>query len=240
MADDSKKPPVQSGISPKGVAVWPNFRKPDYKFNADGVYKTGLKVSAEDSEALRTKVEKLTQAHMVLTKKTLQDLTVNGKDGKAKKAAKDALEKLTFCYPWAESVDEDGNETGDFELAFKSNAKITVKGEIRDKKITVFDCSKPAKEIQGEVWGGSVIKVAFDFVPYHMASTGAVGISFRMNSVQVVQLKGPGQGGSGAAPDFGDEEDGYQSDAADGSEFQEGNSSGDEPSDSGEEENRQF
>lgn len=45
--------------TPKGRAVYPWLNKPDTKFNADGVYKTGIAVSADEAKALVSKLDQI-------------------------------------------------------------------------------------------------------------------------------------------------------------------------------------
>jgi hypothetical protein len=39
--------------SPKGTAVYPSLTKPDTRYNAEGVYKTGLELKGKDAEGLK-------------------------------------------------------------------------------------------------------------------------------------------------------------------------------------------
>ena len=107
--------------------------------------------------------------------------------------------------PWSPVYDDDGNETGEVEFKFKTKASFVSKeGKTITKTINVVDAKKqPLTDVQ--IWGGSVIKVAFQAVPYDVAAVG-VGLSLRMSAVQVLELS-EGSGG-GAASAF-DEEDGY-------------------------------
>jgi hypothetical protein len=59
------------------------------------------------------------------------------------------------------------------------------------------------------IGNGSIVNVAFEPIPYVMASTKQVGVSLRMKGVQVVDLVEYGNSGNSMF----DEEDGYVSEA---------------------------
>ena len=58
------------------------------------------------------------------------------------------------------------------------------------------------------VGNGSIVKVAYEPIPYMMASTKQVGVSLRLKGVQILELVEYGNGAS-----MFDEEDGYVSEA---------------------------
>ena len=61
------------------------------------------------------------------------------------------------------------------------------------------------------VGNGSTIKVAFEPVPYTMASTKQVSLSLRMKAVQIIDLQEfEGSGASAKTYGFGEEENGYE------------------------------
>ena len=91
MADKYK-----SVVTPRGVAMYPWLNKPDTKFDADGVYKMSLRVSAEDAGKLQDTITK----------------TFTDEFG-AKKLAK-------ANFPFKPALDDDGNETGEVVFSFKS------------------------------------------------------------------------------------------------------------------------
>ena len=94
------------------------------------------------------------------------------------------------------------DETGQICVKFNMKALIRKKnGEEFEQKPGIVDAKK--KPIKANVGGGSVIKVAFEPVPYYNAAAGS-GVSLRLKAVQVLDLVEYGGG------DYGfDEEEGY-------------------------------
>lgn len=189
MAD--KKQKLKQFITPKGVAVYPWLTKPDTKFNADGEYRVRLRVDGEAAqeliEALEAEAEGSYQAAL--------------KENKGKKLKRADL-------PFKEVVDDEGNETGEFEFNFKMKAKLTTKaGDVIEQKPKLFDAK--GKETKASPYGGSVIKVAFQAVPFYTSLIGA-GISLRLRAVQIIELV-ESSGGNASSYGF-DEEDGYEAD----------------------------
>lgn len=49
-------------VSPKGVASWPKFNKPDTRFDAEGVYKVGLVVPPKEAKAFQDQIQEVFEA----------------------------------------------------------------------------------------------------------------------------------------------------------------------------------
>jgi hypothetical protein len=150
------------------------------------------------------------------------------------------LESMRVLVPYKESVDDEGDPTGDYEFNFKSAASFTDSktGKVIPRTLKIFDAKK--KEITGNVaiFGGSIIKVAYMVSPYYIAAQDAVGVKLLMNAVQVIELNSGAAGGTADSYGF-DEEDGYTGEES--TEEESSNSTGtDELSDSDEEENDDF
>lgn len=215
MATD-KKPQFITAFTPKGIATdWPTLIVPDTKYKAEGEYKTGLILSEEDSQTIRDKIDELTADKMAQVKEQLEDQAKNGKDGKAKAQAKEGLKKLRTYVPYKPAVDDEGDETGDFNFKFSSAAKVKNKqGKLVDKTIPIFDAGNGAKpkQIKPEgIWYGSVLKLNFTYVPFHNMATGDVGVKLRLEAVQVIELRAGGSGGRD--PGF-ESEEGYEGEEA--------------------------
>lgn len=217
MAKNNDRPSFNI-ITPKGTAIYPKLDKPDTKFDADGVYETRLKfdpaatdgmigrASATWAEIVE-KAEAVRDEFLATTKKALA-----AGDGKQKLKAK-SITVLEFGAD--PDVDDDGNETGLVVIKAKMKASGVSKkdGKPWSRKPTLFDSKgKPMPEGSKPVWGGSVLKVAAEVTPYYNAKDNVVGITLRLNAVQVIDLVS-GQGRDASAYGFG-EEDGYEAEEA--------------------------
>lgn len=208
MAD--KKPKLYSGITPRGIANYPRLNTPDTKFNANGVYSTKLKIAGEDATPLMEAIEAQAAAALVAAREDLEAKLAEAKPADKPKVKK-ALDKLDAGpLPFAPVYDEDGNETGDVEFSFKTNATYKDKktGDIVEKTVSMFDSK--GKKLEGKkkpnVWGGSTLKIDFTASPYYNAATGSAGVSLRINAVQIIELVSSGSGGGR----FGVEDGGYE------------------------------
>ena len=180
----------QTIVSPAGTAVYPWITKADTKFNPGGDYRTGLRMPIEVAQPLIDKLEAIRQEALAESKKT------------KKKPPKEGN------LPWSPVYDDEGNETGEIEFKFKTKASITTKeGKTINKVIKCVDAKKQPLDESISIYGGSVLKVAFQPIAYDVAAVG-VGLSLRMVAVQVLELVEGGGGGN-----FFDEEDGYSAKA---------------------------
>ena len=104
----------------------------------------------------------------------------------------------------------DENEDGTITLKMKAKARITTReGQTVDTKIPLFDAKNTP--IFDKIGGGSTIRVNFQPIPYYMASTKMMGISYRIKAVQVIDLQLFSGGGDASKYGFA-EEDGYTAD----------------------------
>lgn len=180
--------------TPAGIAVWPHLNKPDTKFNPDGDYRTGLRLTAEDAAPVLAKIQAIMDEGYATACK-------EKKNPKLKKAD----------LPIKEEMDDDGNPTGNVVLNFKLKSKIKAKdGTIIEKKPGIFDAKGKVIAIdKTPIWGGSRIKVAFEAFAFYVPALGA-GVSLRLKGVQVLELVSGGQ--TAEAMGFG-KEDGYEAQA---------------------------
>jgi len=199
---------LEKFVTPKGVAVYPRLSEPDTKYKPNGEFSCKVRLSAEDSEALTLKIQGIADEFFKETVKRLASDTNPSSKGKsiaASKAVKRASLPIKAC------VDDDGNETGEYEFNIKMNHKIVTRASNETIMLypKLFDASKPPKKIAygTPIYGGSIVKVAGEFNPFYTQQVG-VGVQLRMNAVQVIELV---QGGSstGDSFGFGGEEGGY-------------------------------
>ncbi len=178
MADEKK-----IYLTPKGTLGFADLDKP-YQFVKDGVpqgkpmYKAQIILEAEDAQAV-------IDLFQPIVDEEYKNAFENAKPADKKKITKKSILEPEF--------DDQGNETGRYILSAKTQYKPLVVDSKKNKM--------PAKGI----WGGSTVKLAYKIKPYFMASAKDVGIAFRLQGVQVIDLV---SGGDGAVNVFG-EEDGF-------------------------------
>ena len=125
-------------VSPKGVAVYPRLNKPDTKFDADGVYKTGLRVDPNDPQA-------------AAFLKKMEDF--GAANGKTK-------------MPFKDEAGDDGAPTGMVIVNYKVAAKWPDRdGEVGEsRKPALVDAGK--NSITANVGGGSVLRISGQMSTY--------------------------------------------------------------------------
>jgi len=193
---EAKKNRIPTAYSPKGVAVFPRLNEPDFKWKPEaGQYSTKIRLPKEEAEAFLAKFQVM--ADDIYTQ------TLAATKGKKDKKGK-LIEVENAGLPFAVETDKEGTETGSLLIAFTANAsyidKITkVKKEI---KPGIYDSQGKPTNVQ--VGGGSILKVAFQPMPYYNEGAGKTGVSFRLEGVQVVELRQ-----FGGNLNFGVEEGGY-------------------------------
>lgn len=171
--------------TPKFKAIWPNIDKPNTRFNADGVYEVKGAFTEEEFEAIKTRLDKLLQ-------QTVQE--VHKVVPKAKKA--------NVLTPYEEELDDNGDETGRYILKLKRNAAFKGRdGEMVHTVVQVFDpAGNRMKPVPG-IGGGSTLLASFRAKGFYVPAIG-IGVSLRLNAVQLLNLIPKGDGG-GSAEDFG-------------------------------------
>lgn len=185
-------------VSPRGVAVYPHLTTPDTKFDEDGAFHTKLRCSPKDAaaQALKSDIDAAAQAAL--------------KEAKAKEKDPKKLKKIKLCENMPYEVDDD---TGDITFTFKTKAsgKRKKDGKAWTRKVPMFDAKLNPID-NTEVWSGSVLKVSFELNPFGVESYSplvGVGVSLRLEGVQVLELK---QGGRDAAGLGFGEEEGFEAD----------------------------
>ena len=175
----------------KGKALWAKVFEPDTKFDPNGIYSIDLIIPETEAQELCEYLDGVVQ----------QRFDEEVKAYPKKKAS------LSTKPPYEPDYDEDGNETGNLKFRFKLKAKgQTRDGREYEQKPAVVDAKRKPMTDEVAVGNGSVVKVAYEPIPYVMASTKQVGVSLRMKAVQIIDLV---EFGGGAASIF-DEEDGFE------------------------------
>lgn len=213
---NNKRPSFVKFMSPLGVAIFPKLNAPDTKFKDAGEYQCKLRLSAEDSEVFIEQIEAQLKAYWPIAKAELEDKLANAKTGKQKAEAKKALEEMKEAEkPYKPDYDDDGNETGEYVFNFKSPASwVKDKGKATEKvmpiKPAIFDAKGKELKNPPEIWGGSKLYVAGTFRPFNMPI--GVGISLRLEGVQIIELNQGGGNRSASGFGFGAQEGGYEGD----------------------------
>lgn len=175
----------QRFITPLGEANFPYLNTPDTKFDADGVYRVNLFVDdSPEFQALITKLE-------AILEEAIEDFKEEGK-------------RVNGKMPLFETEED----TGRIYMKFKQKALIRPKkgGDPIEVKVALFD--KNNRPLTDEIGRGSLLKVCFEAIPYHVAATKMVGLSYRIVAVQVRELKTRDNFDDGAS--FGFESEGNE------------------------------
>ncbi len=197
--DEKKKVKTITGNTPAGVAVYPRLTEPDTKFDADGVYSLKLRLTAEESTGL---IETITTVAEEAYAEALEAAVPKNKN-KVKRATPS----------FEPEVDDEGKETGNilFNFKMKASGVSTKTGKTWTRKPVLFDAKgKPIINPDFQIWGGSIVRVAYELVPYNSPSFGC-GCSQRLTAVQIIELR---EGGEKSAQEFGfGEEEGFSVDS---------------------------
>ena len=156
---------IPTKVSVAAEAVYPHLVKPDVRFNELGEYKVTLKVAKQDASQMVKEIDQAIEDSLAKAEK-------DNKGKKIKSAPK----------PYKE---ESGN------VFFKFKMKASGVNKKTQEKFTqrpqLLDSKKNPIAPNTSIWGGSIMKVAYQPVPYYTPMLGA-GVSLRMKAVQVIKL----------------------------------------------------
>ena len=169
--------------TPIGTAVFPALRTPDTKFDALGIYKADLRLSAEDAKPLMNNLTSIFKRHT----------------GRAPVAADNTM--------WMKEVDkETGEETGNIILKMRVKNRKRKNGEIWDRRPVLFDSE--LVPLDANPWGDTKMRVSASVYAW---DTGAKkGVSLQPVAIQILDLV-EGDGLNASSFGFTAEEDGYKS-----------------------------
>jgi hypothetical protein len=203
----SKKNKAIRITSPVGTAKWVFVDKPSTKFKPEGEYSVQVVFSKKDIAAIGKQLA-------AEAKKAQADAIENAEKAIQKKARA----KYELVYGLSPEQDDEGEATGNYVLKVKRDAQYTSSktGETVNVTIPVFDAKK--KPIKGaKIGSGSLVKVAFDAVPFCADGLKKVGMTLRLVGVQVIELVEWKGGATADNCGFG-EEDGYEAGDDEGAE----------------------
>lgn len=201
----SDKPRYEAFTSPVGEAVFPWITKADTEYSATGVFKTDLSVPFEAAQDFIAKLEKA-RADFIATlpigkQESLTPRPVYFDEYTRPEYPEDATddEKKALRDAWV------GEPTGNVLFRFKLNAHVDTDDGGFDQAPVVVDAASGEK-VTDAVFGGSVIRVRGQIVPYTNNAAATVGVTLRMKAVQVIEIVSGGGDGS-FWTDFGNDGD---------------------------------
>lgn len=177
MANAPKNDNVIRGVTPAGIAVYPNLNEPNTKFDPNGTYSVRLKLTDEEAAPLIETIDKLID-------EAFDAAVEEAKTPAAKKKIKRA------DVPYKAEEDDQGEPTGYTIFNFKRKASGTTKeGKSWAFTCPVFDAKlKPVDLTKVKIGGGSTIVVSYSAAPFNVPALG-VGASLRLEAVQLLGLK---------------------------------------------------
>ena len=172
---------IPTKVSVTAEAVYPHLVKPDVRFNEYGEYKVTLKVAKQDASQMVKEIDKSIEDSLAIAEKENKGKSVKS----APKPYKEESDHVFFKFKMkASGVNK------------KTQEKFTQRPQLLDSK-------KNPISPNTSIWGGSIMKVAYQPVPYFTPMLGA-GVSLRLKAVQVIKLV------EGKSDNIFKEEDGFE------------------------------
>lgn len=169
----------------RGICRFPHLNKPDTKFNDKGIFHTKLLVSAEAAARITELLTRIAQE-------------------KADEVQRDVLKgkKPTYAeLPVKPVEDEEGNHTGQWALTTKMIASGVSKktGKPWNRQLPLF--TGKGEPTNALITGGSEVVISCLPDPYYNPKDKSVGVTLRLEGVQIVRLRDAG--GNKDASGFG-------------------------------------
>lgn len=177
----SKKKTGVQLTTPRGLAVYPQLNKPDYKYKKEGKYSAKLRLLESDPvvEEFFAKLEKMRDDFLAAEVERL----------KADKKAALAMELKAGDVRRQERDPETGEPTGYLLLTASMNASGTREdGSTWTQKPSIFDARGNQLANPPFISGGTEMKVSAIFDPYVDNKTKEVGIGIRLLGAQILKL----------------------------------------------------
>lgn len=185
---------------------FPKIASPDFKFKTEGEFT--LKLILPTDNPIAMKMRGLADK---IAKEKLESAVAEAKPADKKKLA-------IKNSPYADEVDEEGNETGRtvFKFTMKHSGVSKKTGKPWKMWPRLFDAQNKAiprdnnADYDLKVWGGSEGCIRFETIPYATVVSGA-GCKFSLVAVQITKLVEGGGGDDGADYGFGKQDGGFES-----------------------------
>jgi len=168
-------------ITPVADAMWAKITEPQTSpYNSTPMYSMDMVFTPDEAEPLQSKLTTI-----------LDDYYDEIHSGLNAAKAKSLVKADVF----KEQVDKEGNLTGNLLIKTKQYGQ-SMKGDTMPMPISDAT-GKVMKGFDKLVGNGSRVRAKLYIKPYHMASTNQVGISLRLNAVQIVELNEYSKAGDG-------------------------------------------
>jgi hypothetical protein len=174
--------------SPYGEAVFPWLTKADTKHDASGVFHTDLALPPELAEDFIAKLERIRDEFAATLPVAKQQALVARPVYTLQMTRPEFPEDATDEQKNAIKLAHVPEPTGNVLFRFKLKAHVVPKnGDAFDQKpvVVMADTGEACDE---PVYGGSIIRVRGQVVPYTNDSAGNYGVTLRLKAVQVAEL----------------------------------------------------
>ena len=172
---------IPTKVSVAGEAVYPHLMKPDVRFNEYGEFKVTLKIGKQDASAMVKLIDQACEDSLA-------------------SAEKEAKGKKIKSAPKPYKLEGDNVF---FKFKMRASGKNKKTNEMFSQRPALFDAKKNPIPASQSIWGGSLMKVAYQLIPYHTPMLGA-GVSARLKAVQILKLV------EGQSQNIFKEEDGFE------------------------------
>ena len=172
---------IPTKVSVAAEAVYPHLVKPDVRFNELGEYKVTLKVAKQDASEMVKEIDQAIEDSLAKAEK-------ENKGKKIKSAPKPYKEESNNVF---------------FKFKMKASGINKRTNEKFTQRPQLLDAKKNPIASNTSIWGGSIMKVAYQPVPYYTPMLGA-GVSLRLKAAQIIKLV------EGKADNIFKEEDGFE------------------------------
>ena len=191
--------------TPVGEGIFPWITKADTEHDQNGVYHVDLSVPFEEAADFIAKLERV-RDEFVATLPTAKQKALAFKPVYIEEMTRpDYPEGASKEQKAALRAEWEGEPTGNVIFRCKMKAKVTTADGSMFEQAPVVVSADTGEKIEQPVYGGSILRVRGQVVPYTNAAAGIVGISLRMKAVQVIELV-TGGGGDGFWTDFPEDE----------------------------------
>lgn len=192
--------------TPYGIAVFPWLSKADTKHDASGVYHTDLALPPELADEFAAKLEKVRDEFAASLPQAQQNSLTPRPVSQLEYTRPEFPEDATDEEKAAIKQAHVPEPTGNVLFRFKLKANVTPKNGDSFTQSPVIVMADTGEACDKAVYGGSVIRIRGQIVPYTNASAANYGVTLRLKAVQVAELNtGAGDGAGGHWTDFGDE-----------------------------------
>lgn len=190
----SDKPKYVAFTTPPGEAVFPWITKPDTEHDKNGKYHVDLSIPFEEAQDLIALLEGARNDFIatlpIAKQKALAPKPVYREEYTRPEYPEGATkeEKVAIRASW------EGVLTGNVLFRMSLKAQVTTAEGETFTQAPVVIYADTGEKVEGSVFGGSIIRVKGQVVPYTNAAAGVVGVTLRMKAVQVIEQVSGGDG----------------------------------------------